>query len=468
MTNNRIKYNGAEYEFIVFTGAEIAEYKGLRDMYYGDGGFKDGSFLTKFPRESDDFFTQRKANAHYENVFRNELDAKVTPIFAKDQTRLPVNSVVDAFVANPTIRTGESMSEYQKRKEIHAKIFGAVFEVCDAPINTPDTGEGDLFIKEYAYYLTPLNIFGYSMDNAGNMNMLVMYESIETRDTADNNDSLVIRVFLIDKDGRNVTFRYENDTAVGEKFFDTFPVKLIEDNTRYRDNRIAKSKYISELSIAKTIYSLTSWCKDSFVKNCFAFLAVNQRLPQEVELGSDSIFQYVGEGVNKPEYVAPPTEHLKTMLEEAMRLSLQIQQNMNSTVAIASMASGEARMEADRRRIEELKQDARDIQDNEMWLVNTALKNYIDADYEYSVVYITDFESLTKSDELLSLQTLLDTGFLATEVSNEIVADMVALAYSNDKERAKKLSDMQRNSAPTQNNAFDNVPDIEDQDEQLQ
>jgi hypothetical protein len=451
----RIEFNGESYDYIKFTGEEISEYKALRDMYYSDGGFKNGSYLIQFPREADDFFEKRKLYAHYENIFRTELDAKVSPIFAKPQIRSEVNPVVDQFTWNPTLRAGETMSEYQFRKSIHAKLFGAIFEFCDAPDVVPDSGAENLSVKEYAYYLTPLNIEGYLIDDTGALQMVVFYEDADTRDSILNGTQTTLRVFLRDYSGQYWSFRYDG-AAINQKQLDYSPMRLVEDNTRYRDNRIAKSKYLGELSIVKTIYSLTSWYKDSFVKNCFAFLAVNQKLPQEgIDLGADSAFQYIGDGVNPPSYIAPPTEHLRTMMDEAIRLTMQVKQNMNSVVSIASAASGESRIQADRRRIEELKMDANNIADCEYWLVNTALRNYVDFTEEYTVIYPNDFESLTKSDELSGLQVLLDNMDVAPEVKKEVVSDMIKIVYSTDPERAATLSQMQLKSVPTYNTAFE-------------
>lgn len=475
-----ININGVEIEYIQFTAQEKAEYTGLRDMYYGTGGFNNGSYLEKFPRESDggvddngnpipDFFGMRKAVAHYENVFAPEIDAQVDPIFAKDQKReIKGNNVVDAFTTSPTKKIGETMSEYQRRKKISSKIYGAVFEVLDSPLTTPSTGEGDLDpnMMEYVYYLVPSQIEGYLLDEDGTLKMLLYCEDAET-DSA----SKTLRVWLNNSQfntGLNktaTTFRYKDGQILDWSELDYFPVALYEDNTRYRADRIAKSKHIGTLSIAKKIYNTTSQYNDSFIKNCFAFLAVNGRISTDIDLGNDSIFMYGsgGESVNAPNFVAPPTEHLQIMRDEVERLTQFIKVNMNSTVAIASTASGEARMEADRRRIEKLKQDTQEIQDQEYWLIDTAMKTYVLGDWEYSVVYPKDFESLTKADELASLQVILDTGYLKQPVVDQVIADMIRITYPSDSERGEELANLQIETVEsTENDTFENPPLIEE------
>ena len=469
-----IKFEGVDYYYNTFSTTEIAEYKGLRDMYYSTGGFANGSYLEKFPREGDgtndttDYFSTRKKLAHYENVFKPGLEAMVDPMFSKEQVRQEVNPVVDLFIGNPTRKDNESMSEYQRRKELETKLYGAVFEVLDAPnqiaINGGDNGSSDLM--PYGFYVNPLQIEGYAFNQGGALAMLIYYEDIDQRnnETGTNiqTDDYTWKVWLRTSDGRNVTFNYESENVIEDTvlFLEEFPVSLLEDNTRHQSNVLAKSKYIDILTVVKKVYNLTSWFNDSFFKNCFAFLAVNGKVSDDLDLGNDSTFMYMGEGVNAPGYVAPPTEHLKVMIEEATRLIIEIKQNMNSTVSIASTASGQARMEADRIRIEKLKQDAKDIQDQEMWLVNTALTNYIDGSWEYTVIYPKDFESLTKSDELNALQMLLDSG-VSEEVAKQIRADMILIVYPSDPTRAKELSEMEKASQDTTNNdTFDNPPEV--------
>jgi hypothetical protein len=295
--------------------------------------------------------------------------------------------------------------------------------------------------------------------------MLVYYEDIEKQngDVANSTTDDTMRVWLKTADGAFVTFKYKNETVTEDRPLESFPVDLLEDNTRYDSSRIARSKYIGELSIAKAIYNTTSWFNDSFFKNCFAFLAVNGKLSTDIDLSNSSIFMYQGEGVNAPGYVAPPVAHLETMIKEVERLVQQLNSNMNSVLYISVMASGEARKEADKTRIQQQKQDAGRLEENEKWLINIALKNYLDFSEEYTVLYIKDYESLTKADELEPLQALIDSGAMKEAVIVELGHDMLGIAYATDPDRAKKLQQLQLSSVDTtDNDTFDKPPVIEE------
>jgi len=477
MNIDKIVFEGVEYPIKTKTSQETRDYQGLKDMYYGEGGFKNGSYLEKFPRESEggvdsagnvipNFYQNRKNRAHYENIFGPNIDAKVGAIFAKEQVRKIENTVVnETFIKQPTLRRGESMSEYQKRKLTNAKLYGSVFEILDGSSIVPESGADDTSdeFRKWAYIVTPLEAYGYNIDNGGSLDLLAYPESIDTRNgnTADSDDAL--RVWMKTIDGRYVTFKYDDETVTDEKFLDSYPVDLVEDNTRYDSSRIAQSKYIGEFSIARAIYNTTSWFNDSFFKNCFAFLAINGKIPNDVDLSNSSTFMYMGEGVNAPAYVAPPVAHLETMIKEVERMVQQLNSNMNSVLHISVMASGEARKEADKTRIQQQKQDAKRLEENEHWLVNVALKNYIEFNEEYTVLYIKDYESLTKSDEIEPLQGLIDSGAMTQDVIYAIGADMIDIVYSSDPQRADDLKKIQEQSqSEEQNDAFEEPPVIEE------
>ena len=479
-----VNFEGVDYYYNTFTTTEILEYRGLRDMYYGSGGFSDGSYLKKFPRESDggfdengnplpDYFSTRKSIAHYENIFRPELDSQVDAIFAKDQVRETSSQIVEQFINNPSKRNNETMSEYQRRKKIEAKLYGAVFEICDAPNVNVISGamDGSPDLMPYCFYLNPLQIEGYAFDSTGALSMLIYYIDLDQRNnvngTTVKSDDYKYKVWL-NTGSEYVSFEYEADMVLEDtvkRDYENAPITLLEDNTRYQANVICKSKYIDMLTVSKKIYNITSWFNDSFFKNCFAFLVVNGKLPPDIDLGNDGVMEVTAENAFAPLYVAPPTEHLSVMIGELERLIINFKQNMNSTVAIASTASGEARMEADRRRIEKLKQDAKDIQDNETWLVNVALREYLDDNYTYTVVYPKDFESLTKEDELASLQALIDTGYLKQPVIDEIIAKMIQITLAFDKKEAERLAQLQIETVETtENDTFETAPIIEDEE----
>lgn len=444
-----VTFNGVELPFITLSAKDREEYKGLKDMYFGSGGFKDGTYLIQHPRETVEFYEARQKLAHYENTFATELEASVGPIFSKDQNREVVGTgsdIIEGFLKNPTKRN-ESMSEFMNRLELDTSLYGSTFLIADGPSMTPEQGgqDGGQQFNPYTYYLTPTQITGYNMDDKGAINLLVFPQSVYHRTGAKQSNSIVYRVFLKNVDESGVTFQVLDEKVIAESIevLQEFPVLLSEDNNREVSYEIAKSRYLAIFSVAKKMYNLDSEIDDGFFKTCFAFLAINGKVPENIDLSNANSFQYIGEKVNKPEYVVPPTGHLVTMDDKVTKLRTNIKEDMNSTVVISSEASGDSRTAADKRRIERMVVKSKDLRDTELWLINTALRNFVGGEYLFNVVYITDFESLTKTDELTSLQSLIDSGVLAEQVKAEIGLDMITISYSNDPTRRDYLIDLQ-------------------------
>ncbi len=466
----RIIYKEREYPYITFTGQDIADYEGLKDMYYGVGGFKNGNYIVPFPRESTggtndageqlpNFYQMRKDLAHYENAFAPELDASVDPIYSKEQIRnVKGSQVVDNFIMRPTGQNF-TMSEYKRRHQLETKLYGTTWEVLDAPVIAPDNAEieTEQRFSPYAQFLNPLQIEGYALDDRGGFQMLVYFEDINERNNLtgsrsireDSNDVLrILRVWLkaeSDVGIEFVTFTYSNDKIDPDsiKTFETLPVMMWEDNSRAQSNLIAKSRYLNMVSMEKKRYNLESQVNDSYVKNCFAFLAVNQSVQQSIDLGNDGVMEYVGENVNKPEYVAPPVDHLESINEKINKLRVDLKEDMNSTIVLDSRASGDARVASDKRRLEKLKQDTKDVQDAEMWLVDVALRNFVLGSWTYEVKYIADFESLTKIDTLETIDNIIDSQGATEELKQQLVVDKLRIVYGNDEKRMKELINLQ-------------------------
>lgn len=53
----------------------------LEDGYFGIGGFIDGEYLTKHPRESDEKYAMRRHLSYYLNYLAPCVNAHVSPIF---------------------------------------------------------------------------------------------------------------------------------------------------------------------------------------------------------------------------------------------------------------------------------------------------------------------------------------------------------------------------------------------------
>lgn len=96
-------------------------YEFIRDSYYGNGGYaycNSYSYLIKHPRESLDFYNDRKFNANLENVFRPLQDLFLEPIWSASIDINTKNEFLDEAIKETKIiyRANQSL--------LDAKIYG--------------------------------------------------------------------------------------------------------------------------------------------------------------------------------------------------------------------------------------------------------------------------------------------------------------------------------------------------------
>ena len=445
---DKVTINGEEITYNIISGDKLADYKGLRDMYYSINGFKNGSYLIQHPREEDDFFIARKQLSNYENVFQPELDAQVTPIFNKAVNREASGSkVADEFILDPS-QKGLTMNEYMGENQLHSELYGCTFLVADAPKDMPKTGlsDGSPQFMPYSYYLTPLQITGYKYDSKGALDLLIFPKSIDTQNNigggteVDGDPTLI--AFVRNADGSGYQIEIEDGVGVAETEvkFAVWPVKMRETNTREQNNILPTSRYIGMFRDSLKMFNLQSQFDDVLFKCGFTLLTYHGTLPDNLKLDNGNILEYEGDGANAPEFLVTPTNHIDAMSKKIEQMRTNMKENMNSTVVISANASGEARIATEQRRFEKLGVDSQDLRDCEYWLVTEALSNFTKKNINYELSYDTDFESLTKVDQLASKQVLIDTGLLSAKAQNEVVQDMVAIEYSGDPKRRDEIN----------------------------
>lgn len=151
------------------------DYKLLNDAYNGAGGFKDGGYLVKRPREKEDSFLVRKALCYYLNYVKPVVDSHVNPIFRKEAARDWGGRKDDTgtvlfsrfFDDIDTVKT--KLPKFIKRAARVAKLNGASFIVVDNTKDQPGT-MADVLEKRafpYAYIIKPSQVTDYTVNKAG-------------------------------------------------------------------------------------------------------------------------------------------------------------------------------------------------------------------------------------------------------------------------------------------------------------
>ena len=108
-------------------------YRMLEDGYFGIGGFIDGEYLTKHPRESDEKYAMRRHLSYYLNYLAPCVNAHVSLIFktlALRDWKGPGASIWEAF-SKDTDFLGTQIQTLMKKAAISAKLNGISYIVMD-------------------------------------------------------------------------------------------------------------------------------------------------------------------------------------------------------------------------------------------------------------------------------------------------------------------------------------------------
>lgn len=110
----------------------------LLDAMDGSGGFLSGGYLWKFPRELDNKFKERQAQARYHNYVESLVEIYVRHLFGRGVTRTSTSDGLQEFWKNVD-GSGAEMTDYLKTQTALALATGHTGILMDKP---PDVAAG--------------------------------------------------------------------------------------------------------------------------------------------------------------------------------------------------------------------------------------------------------------------------------------------------------------------------------------
>jgi hypothetical protein len=171
------------------------------DAYDGDGGFLDGSYLWKYPREIDAEFTNRQTQARYHNYAATLIDYYVRKVFGDDVQRETTSEDLKAWWANVD-GAGTDMSTYLRSALGKALAAGYVGILADKTREAP-TGPAKADERS-AVFLTrylPTAVLDWRMDRDEALIAVKLLEDLPSEDLLAEDESEP-QVLLWDRDER--------------------------------------------------------------------------------------------------------------------------------------------------------------------------------------------------------------------------------------------------------------------------
>lgn len=412
----RKKIDAVDFYVRYFSNFDLEQFELAKDAYYGSGGFYDGTYLEKAPREDDKKYSYRVANKKYSNFVRPTVNGLIDPVLYRDPIRTSPTQeeYFNHFEKAPTLSTHTSLTQFVHQSGVNGFLYGGIFTACDnfppdmIPSDRATALERRIF--PYVYNITPQEVSYYSFDRFGRLRYLSYCVD-------ENRDGNVYRVYRL-ADGLDVELGYTGDegdaitytTGDGEQrnpaeVVEAYSMPYFMQISPQFDKRIFPVSVIQPLADAsRNIFQVNSLIHYQHTQLTFPILTYNGQKSEEMTLSEDSVLFY-DEGTNRPEYIAPPRDTLEALYKDRENTKYEVYEMTHQAVnTVSAQASGEARKQADKQRQEVLSFVEKRLIEYEKWILD-AFYWYLDQDSDVNIVYQSNLEG---ADFLLDIEELGD------------------------------------------------------------
>ncbi len=380
---------------------QITQWQLSADALNGTGKFSDKSALVKFPRETDERYSQRKTLSFYRNFMREKCMRIAGYLSTKQVLREVNHPLLDELIDDCDLK-GNSISVFMSSLVVELKARGTMLVLVDMPADMNES----LRKSPYFVPILPETITDYVLGVNGKLTSL----SFNTTQLVEGKDKSVTRTYTTEgwtvKDGDKVLA--QGDYNLGG----LCPVVAI---TEHGDFPCVGEFYqIAEISVA--IMNKESEKNDILRNQTFSILTYNipiaetdiQRDIIDAEtaaavesLGTNNMLTYQGE---RPAFVAPDASPAETIETHIQRLKADID-NIAYNVVFDGTESGVAKRYRFQDLNSALSRLARKCEDGERQLLNLACL-WLGMQPNFIVQYASDY-NLTDIESDIAMLTNL-------------------------------------------------------------
>ncbi len=301
--------------------SDVDPLKLLRDAFYGLGGFKDGTYLVQYPRESDDKYQRRKQVSAYVNYVRPIIESHVKPIFRRGVKRedKAANPAWTAFVEDATMG-GMSLTDFMRQRALRAKRAGCDLIVVTAPKDAPATAAEEVAMRPFVYGVAASQITGLLRDAAGR---IVSVSFLEGHDVGGEVKSWTK---TITKDGWELVDERGGlqDAMQWDAPREDAPVVMLapgdwideEEDKSYQSSFLPLSEFYSIARCCADLYNMRSESREITRSVTFPVLRYPAKDLKGLTIGTNNAMGFDPDAKNPPDFIAPPDGPLEQMRKE--------------------------------------------------------------------------------------------------------------------------------------------------------
>lgn len=326
----------------------------IKDAIEGTGGFADGSYLVPHKREFDRGkqtlvakFWERAVLADYDNFPRTIAETPINFIVeAKDLIQRETDDPrLERWWTNID-GEGTNIEDFLLGfPAAQAQAYGTAWIFVDRPGGIGNLAEDVQPGNEvYIRCVATRNVVYWEFDEDGAFSALVVREP----ETDVSGDACPVRVWTADAWGlfepdavaptsSGATKQGKTSyhpTAGGDNQLGRIPVAQLHYEDPAPKRALGKSPMLDVARVARTVYNMESEAREIERKCAFAMLAVPRKTlggRTKVEVGTDSLFEYDGEG-GEPKWIEPSLNSLDKYRE-------RIKEKRESAFSMAHMAA---------------------------------------------------------------------------------------------------------------------------------
>ena len=402
-------------------------YKLLRDAYNGSGGFEDGSYLLRHPREANEKYQMRKKLAYYLNYTRPCVDARVKPIFktlAVREWQGTGSALWESFLEDADM-AGTRLMDFMERVASISSIQGVAFIVMDR-LKEASTEGTMASMKEdrrnlpYVLAIEPLDVKEIKVNRFGVITKFVYEEADEADDEKKAERTLTADGWEL-KNSRN-------EITKGTWNLGITPVIPVYSKLHDIQSPFPASDFLNIAQTNRTIYNLCSWLTDILVNQTFSVLVYPSNNTDGLVLGTSNALGFPSDASHMPTFIAPPdgpANILQGVIERLQQEEYRMSGVVNVT-GVRSQASGVAKA-WDFEQTNELLSNFADRIENAEQRISELFKRWMPVDLTYTVNYPNDYSISDVQTELANADVA--KGLLFGDAFNLEVFKRVLTSY---------------------------------------
>lgn len=286
----------------------------------GTGGFLNGDYIERYPRESDEKYEARKETAAYLNLFAAKVNRFVGYIFKNAPTRSSAHALIKQIFDDCDNR-GNQIDVFMQGFAKHAKARGCNLLLIDAPKERPSTLKEQMQTRALPYFveILPERVTEFKLDPFGRFEYVMFDDVIDRSVPGEEKIEPIVRLY--DKEGWAVLNEDGDVIEEGAHNLGECPVLIFSENGLFP--ALGEFSQISRLALRH--YNLANELDEILRGQTFPVLTLNASTPKDIELsvGTDNAIVYQ-QGFDRPDFIAPPPAPAETYIKRIKELESQI------------------------------------------------------------------------------------------------------------------------------------------------